>query len=168
MLQDIWPHLINLTWIHSASAGVEKLLFPELVKSQVAVTNAKVSIVACFCLFCALSLLVASLYSVRVLKLEPCKAASHPQLQGCLPSVVNLIASLPCATRFSCSKQHMRMSMSSCLGWHPRPVLFSCPTCPLMHKPEQTGYTQSTDLARTTLTTGIILRKHCSSHLCRK
>lgn len=41
-VQDIWPHLSNLKWIHSASAGVEKLLFPELVKSQVVVTNAKV------------------------------------------------------------------------------------------------------------------------------
>ncbi|KAL3131826.1 hypothetical protein ABBQ38_007540 [Trebouxia sp. C0009 RCD-2024] len=40
-LQDIWPHLTNLKWIHSASAGVEKLLFPELIKSKVPVTNAK-------------------------------------------------------------------------------------------------------------------------------
>ncbi|KAL3163262.1 hypothetical protein ABBQ32_009659 [Trebouxia sp. C0010 RCD-2024] len=40
-LQDIWPHLTNLKWIHSASAGVEKLLFPELIKSKVSVTNAK-------------------------------------------------------------------------------------------------------------------------------
>ena len=44
VLQDIWPHLTNLKWIHSASAGVEKLLFPELVKSSVIVTNAKVYI----------------------------------------------------------------------------------------------------------------------------
>jgi len=44
VVQDIWPHLTNLKWIHSASAGVEKLLFPELVKSSVTVTNAKVSI----------------------------------------------------------------------------------------------------------------------------
>ena len=43
IVQDIWPHLTNLKWIHSASAGVEKLLFPELVKSSVIVTNAKVS-----------------------------------------------------------------------------------------------------------------------------
>ena len=43
VVQDIWPHLTNLKWIHSASAGVEKLLFPELVKSSVTVTNAKVS-----------------------------------------------------------------------------------------------------------------------------
>ncbi|KAL3163261.1 hypothetical protein ABBQ32_009659 [Trebouxia sp. C0010 RCD-2024] len=39
--EDIWPHLTNLKWIHSASAGVEKLLFPELIKSKVSVTNAK-------------------------------------------------------------------------------------------------------------------------------
>ena len=44
LLQDIWPHLSNLKWIHSASAGVEKLLFPELVESPVVVTNAKVSL----------------------------------------------------------------------------------------------------------------------------
>jgi len=42
-MQDIWPHLTSLKWIHSASAGVEKLLFPELVKSSVIVTNAKVA-----------------------------------------------------------------------------------------------------------------------------
>ena len=42
VFQDIWPHLTNLKWIHSASAGVEKLLFPELIKSDVIVTNAKV------------------------------------------------------------------------------------------------------------------------------
>lgn len=42
-LQDIWPHLTNLKWIHSASAGVEKLLFPDLIKSKVLVTNAKAS-----------------------------------------------------------------------------------------------------------------------------
>lgn len=46
-LQDIWPHLTNLKWIHSASAGVEKLLFPDLIKSKVLVTNAKAS-PACF------------------------------------------------------------------------------------------------------------------------
>ena len=47
MFQDIWPHLTNLKWIHSASAGVEKLLFPELVKSDVVVTNAKVTLSLC-------------------------------------------------------------------------------------------------------------------------
>ncbi|NND05490.1 MAG: D-2-hydroxyacid dehydrogenase [Saprospiraceae bacterium] len=31
----------NLKWIHSTSAGVEKQLFPEVVESQVMVTNAK-------------------------------------------------------------------------------------------------------------------------------
>lgn len=41
-LQDIWPQLSNLQWVHSSSAGVEKLLFPELIKSKVTVTNAKV------------------------------------------------------------------------------------------------------------------------------
>ena len=52
MLQDIWPHLSNLKWIHSASAGVEKLLFPELVNSKVVVTNAKASAIICTALVC--------------------------------------------------------------------------------------------------------------------
>ena len=50
MTQDIWPHLTNLKWIHSASAGVEKLLFPELIKSKVVVTNAKASGIICIAL----------------------------------------------------------------------------------------------------------------------
>lgn len=55
MMQDIWPHLTNLKWIHSASAGVEKLLFPELIESKVVVTNAKASAIICIawaCLAC--------------------------------------------------------------------------------------------------------------------
>ncbi|MFL6415556.1 MAG: D-2-hydroxyacid dehydrogenase [Bryobacteraceae bacterium] len=38
---DLWPLLKNVRWIHSLSAGVEKLLFPELIESPVVVTNAR-------------------------------------------------------------------------------------------------------------------------------
>src|SRR3954453_15175899 len=38
---DVWPLLNNVRWIHSLSAGVEKLLFPELIESPVIVTNAR-------------------------------------------------------------------------------------------------------------------------------
>jgi phosphoglycerate dehydrogenase-like enzyme len=41
-LQALWPRLPNLRWLHSASAGLEHLLFPELVDSEtVVLTNAK-------------------------------------------------------------------------------------------------------------------------------
>ncbi len=40
-LRDIWHHSKNVKWVHSLSAGVENLLFPELVASPVPVTNAR-------------------------------------------------------------------------------------------------------------------------------
>ena len=40
-LQRIWPHVRKVKWVHSLSAGVEQLLFPELVESPVVVTNAR-------------------------------------------------------------------------------------------------------------------------------
>jgi hypothetical protein len=41
-LQDLWPHLPNLEWLHSSAAGVEHILFPDLVEGPVTLTNAKV------------------------------------------------------------------------------------------------------------------------------
>src|SRR5438270_10360404 len=38
---DIWPLVKKARWIHSLSAGVEKLLFPELIESPIIVTNAR-------------------------------------------------------------------------------------------------------------------------------
>ena len=40
-LQQLWRHAGNVRWVHSLSAGLEKLLFPELVESAVPVTNAR-------------------------------------------------------------------------------------------------------------------------------
>lgn len=40
-LQAIWPQLTNLEWFHSSSAGLEHLLFQELIESSVVLTNAK-------------------------------------------------------------------------------------------------------------------------------
>jgi phosphoglycerate dehydrogenase-like enzyme len=40
-LQDVWPNADALKWIHVPAAGVDKLLFPELVESDVVVTNAR-------------------------------------------------------------------------------------------------------------------------------
>jgi phosphoglycerate dehydrogenase-like enzyme len=37
----MWPKLTGLKWLHSASAGLDTLLFPELIESDVIVTNAK-------------------------------------------------------------------------------------------------------------------------------
>jgi len=39
--QALWPKVPNLKWLHSASAGLEHLLFPELVEGSVLLTNAK-------------------------------------------------------------------------------------------------------------------------------
>ncbi|NGN91237.1 D-2-hydroxyacid dehydrogenase [Nocardioides sp. KC13] len=40
-VRDAWPSADSLRWIHVAAAGVDKLLFPELVDSDVTVTNAR-------------------------------------------------------------------------------------------------------------------------------
>jgi phosphoglycerate dehydrogenase-like enzyme len=40
-VRDVWDHADRLRWIHVAAAGVDKLLFPELVSSDVTVTNAR-------------------------------------------------------------------------------------------------------------------------------
>lgn len=36
-----WPAADSLKWIHAASAGVDRLLFPELLDSEVALTNSR-------------------------------------------------------------------------------------------------------------------------------
>jgi phosphoglycerate dehydrogenase-like enzyme len=41
LLSETWEHAGDLRWIQSASAGVDALLFPELVRSHVVVTNAR-------------------------------------------------------------------------------------------------------------------------------
>ncbi|KAF5840915.1 hypothetical protein DUNSADRAFT_15114 [Dunaliella salina] len=40
-VQEVWPMLKGLKWIYSSSAGLENLLFPELIESPVLLTNAK-------------------------------------------------------------------------------------------------------------------------------
>ncbi len=40
-VQDIWSHAGDLQWIHVAAAGVDRLLFDDLVESEVVVTNAR-------------------------------------------------------------------------------------------------------------------------------
>jgi len=40
LLEDAWPRRTRLRWIQAASAGVDSLLFPALVDSDVVVTNA--------------------------------------------------------------------------------------------------------------------------------
>ena len=43
MLQELYPkRLTNLKWIHSCTAGVEGVLWPGLIESNVIVTNARV------------------------------------------------------------------------------------------------------------------------------
>jgi len=38
---EVWKHTKGVRWVHSLSAGVEKMLFPELIESDVPVTNAR-------------------------------------------------------------------------------------------------------------------------------
>jgi phosphoglycerate dehydrogenase-like enzyme len=40
-LAGAWPHADALRWVHIASSGVDRLLFPELVASDVVVTNSR-------------------------------------------------------------------------------------------------------------------------------
>lgn len=40
-IECVWPHAERLKWIHSLAAGVDKVLFPELIESPVIVTNAR-------------------------------------------------------------------------------------------------------------------------------
>jgi phosphoglycerate dehydrogenase-like enzyme len=40
-LVEAWPRADRLRWVHVAAAGVDKLLFPALVESEVLVTNAR-------------------------------------------------------------------------------------------------------------------------------
>ena len=42
-MQKIWPKMPNLRWLHSHAAGLEGILFPELVDSSIIFTNGKVS-----------------------------------------------------------------------------------------------------------------------------
>jgi phosphoglycerate dehydrogenase-like enzyme len=39
--REVWRHTKVVRWVHSLSAGVEKVLFPELIESAVPVTNAR-------------------------------------------------------------------------------------------------------------------------------
>jgi phosphoglycerate dehydrogenase-like enzyme len=41
MLRDAWPLARDLRWIHHGGAGVDPLLFPELVQSPVVLTNSR-------------------------------------------------------------------------------------------------------------------------------
>jgi phosphoglycerate dehydrogenase-like enzyme len=40
-LEAVWPHARRLRWVHSRSAGVDTLLFPALVESDVVLTNSR-------------------------------------------------------------------------------------------------------------------------------
>ena len=42
-LQELWPRLTGLRWLHSVFAGLEHLMFPELADSDIVMTNAKVT-----------------------------------------------------------------------------------------------------------------------------
>lgn len=41
ILRDLWPELPSLRWVHVAAAGVDAFLFPEMLRSQVSLTNSR-------------------------------------------------------------------------------------------------------------------------------
>jgi phosphoglycerate dehydrogenase-like enzyme len=41
VLQQIWPMATRLRWVHTRSAGLDGMLFPEIVESPVVLTNAR-------------------------------------------------------------------------------------------------------------------------------
>jgi phosphoglycerate dehydrogenase-like enzyme len=41
MLRDAWPSARGLRWIHSSGAGVDPILFPDLIRSTVVLTNSR-------------------------------------------------------------------------------------------------------------------------------
>ncbi len=41
MLQRVWPSRHHIDWVHATAAGVDALMFPELVNSDLQVTNAR-------------------------------------------------------------------------------------------------------------------------------
>ena len=41
VLREVWPAAKRLRWVHSLSAGVENTLFPELIESDIPLTNAR-------------------------------------------------------------------------------------------------------------------------------
>lgn len=41
LLSELWPQLKRVRWVHSMAAGLETLLFPELVESLVPLTNSR-------------------------------------------------------------------------------------------------------------------------------
>jgi phosphoglycerate dehydrogenase-like enzyme len=41
LLRDVWPKRPSVRWVHATSAGVDRLLFPALIESDIPVTNAR-------------------------------------------------------------------------------------------------------------------------------
>jgi phosphoglycerate dehydrogenase-like enzyme len=41
LLRSAWPHATSLRWIQASWAGIDALLFPELIESEVVLTNAR-------------------------------------------------------------------------------------------------------------------------------
>jgi phosphoglycerate dehydrogenase-like enzyme len=41
LLREVWPQAKKVRWVHSFSAGVESVLFPELIESDIPLTNAR-------------------------------------------------------------------------------------------------------------------------------
>lgn len=41
ILREVWPDAHRVRWVHATSAGVDAMMFPELIRSEVPVTNAR-------------------------------------------------------------------------------------------------------------------------------
>lgn len=80
-LQTVWPRATKLRWVHAASAGVDTLLFDELIESDVQVTNSRGIFDRPIAEFVLGSILAFAKDSVRSLRLQADRTWEHRQTE---------------------------------------------------------------------------------------
>ena len=80
-LQTVWPRATRLRWVHAASAGVDTLLFDELIESDVQVTNSRGIFDRPIAEFVLGSILTFAKDSVRSLRLQADRTWEHRQTE---------------------------------------------------------------------------------------
>lgn len=80
-LQTVWPRATKLRWVHAASAGVDTLLFDELIESDVQVTNSRGIFDRPIAEFVLGSILTFAKDSVRSLRLQADRTWEHRQTE---------------------------------------------------------------------------------------
>ena len=80
-LETVWPQATSLRWVHAASAGVDTLLFDELVESDVQVTNSRGVFDRPIAEFVLGSILMFAKDSARSLRLQAQQTWQHRQTE---------------------------------------------------------------------------------------